>query len=149
MMKRALVLLYVLTNTANASETQEMYTTNTPVNISHIDQTRGGQIIIFVFSNKGFPKRHELADMKFILPVKSESMTFNIPLPKQSPFAIKALHDENLDGKVTKNWTGIIPKDGLGFSNNARISFTGPPKFIEAKLQYQPDMIIDIKLHYF
>jgi len=54
-------------------------------------------------------------------------------------FAIKVHHDEDGTGQVSKNWTGIIPSEGLGFSNNARVRF-GPPNFKQAKLELKLDL---------
>ena len=49
-------------------------------------------------------------------------------------FAIKVLHDEDETGKVTKNWTRIIPAEGLGFSQGAKLRFR-PPSFARAKVK--------------
>ena len=49
-------------------------------------------------------------------------------------FAFKILHDEDKSGEVSKNWTGIIPSEGLGFSNGAKLGF-GPPGFDAAVLK--------------
>jgi uncharacterized protein (DUF2141 family) len=46
-------------------------------------------------------------------------------------YAVKAYHDENLNGKLDKNMLGQ-PKEQYGFSNNARATF-GPPGFEESK----------------
>lgn len=45
-------------------------------------------------------------------------------------YAAQAFLDENRNGKVDRALFGI-PKEGVGFSNDARISF-GPPKFADA-----------------
>ena len=42
-------------------------------------------------------------------------------------YAFKYFHDENNDEKINTNFLGI-PKEGYGFSNNAKGTF-GPPSF--------------------
>lgn len=116
--------------------------------INNIKHQRGGQLIVFVFFEEGFPKRHEQAIHKTVIPVTKDAVQVVIHVPSDAPFALKVLHDENMDGKVTKNWTGIIPYDGLGFSNGARVRFS-PPKFKDAVIRHTPTMTPTITLQYF
>ena len=46
---------------------------------------------------------------------------------KPGKYAFKYFHDENNDEKLTTNFVGM-PKEGFGFSNNAKGKF-GPPSF--------------------
>jgi len=46
---------------------------------------------------------------------------------KPGKYAFKYFHDENNDEKINTNFMGI-PKEGYGFSNNAKGTF-GPPSF--------------------
>ena len=46
---------------------------------------------------------------------------------KPGKYAFKYFHDENNDEKLNTNFMGI-PKEGYGFSNNAKGTF-GPPSF--------------------
>jgi uncharacterized protein (DUF2141 family) len=46
---------------------------------------------------------------------------------KPGKYAFKYFHDENNDEELNTNFMGI-PKEGYGFSNNAKGSF-GPPSF--------------------
>ena len=48
-------------------------------------------------------------------------------------YALVVLHDENMNGKVDTNWIGI-PKEGYGFSNDAKASFSAP-SFKDASFQ--------------
>ncbi len=45
-------------------------------------------------------------------------------------YAVQAYHDENANGRVDRAIFGI-PKEGIGFSRDARIRF-GPPKWADA-----------------
>jgi len=102
------------------------------VNITDIDTSRKGDIIVMLFTNEGFPKKHQLAKQKQQALAITQTLSFTFDVPYQE-FAIKVLHDEDSTGEVSKNWTGIFPSEGLGFSNGATLSF-GPPSFNQAKL---------------
>lgn len=103
------------------------------VKVSDIEVKRGGSIVVFIFAEDGYPKIHN----KALLVKKSKTvekvMEFKFKIDREE-IAVKVLHDENGDGKVTKNWTGIIPKDGLGFSNGQKLSITGAPTYKKSKL---------------
>ncbi|GLX77735.1 hypothetical protein tinsulaeT_10750 [Thalassotalea insulae] len=102
------------------------------VNILNIDDKKAGNIIVMLFAEEGFPQKHDKAIKTHIKKATTNQMTFVFEqVPEE--FAVKVLHDEDESGEVTKNWTGIIPSEGLGFSNGAKLSF-GPPDFDEAKL---------------
>jgi uncharacterized protein (DUF2141 family) len=63
-------------------------------------------------------------------------------------YAAQVFHDENRNKKVDRALFGI-PKEGVGFSNDARISL-GPPKWADAKFDFggQPQTI-KLKMRYF
>ncbi|MBQ4845987.1 DUF2141 domain-containing protein [Pseudoalteromonas sp. MMG005] len=119
------VFLMSVTNTS-AAKTMSVRVTN-------INTEKPGNIIAMLFAMEGFPKQHDqaLTLKKQEINAKETVFDFTINVEK---FAIKILHDENSDGKTTKNWTGIIPAEGLGFSNGATLSWHGPPSFKKAHL---------------
>lgn len=49
-------------------------------------------------------------------------------------YGAQGFHDRNGNGKVDRGWFGI-PREGVGFSNDARIRMA-PPKFEEAAFQH-------------
>ena len=62
-------------------------------------------------------------------------------------YAVSVFHDENLNGKLDKNFVGA-PKEGYGASNNPRKRM-GPPPFSEASFAVnQPEKSVEIKLMY-
>ena len=61
-------------------------------------------------------------------------MTFTFSDSLNSELAFKVLHDEDSNNKVTKNWMGIWPREGLGFSNDTVMGVAGPPGFDAAKV---------------
>lgn len=63
-------------------------------------------------------------------------------------YAVQAFLDENSNGDVDRGLFGI-PKEGVGFSNNAKIRL-GPPKFAEAAFTFNGGaQAIHLNLRYF
>ena len=111
------------------------------VTVTDIQTIREGNLMVMLFEKDGFSTKHEkAAEIKTVKANKSE-MTFNFNIVSEKVYAIKVLHDEDYNGKTSKNWTGIVPREGLGFSNDARLSITGPPSFKKAMVN--PDQLGD------
>ncbi|WP_057833069.1 DUF2141 domain-containing protein [Colwellia sp. TT2012] len=103
------------------------------VYIDNIATEKPGNIMVMLYGYDGFPKDHAKAISVEVRLAVIDKMTITFSsVPAE--FAIKVLHDEDETGQVTKNWTGIIPAEGLGFSNGAKLSF-GPPNFDRAKVK--------------
>ena len=64
--------------------------------------------------------------------VRAVAGTTTLVVPNVVPgrYAAQGTHDENHNGKVDRALFGI-PKEGVGFSNDAKIRFS-PPKFADA-----------------
>lgn len=111
---------------------QETLARDVRVRVTNIDTHRIGVISVMLYGEDGYPRDHGKA-----LSIQSKQadtptleFTFSINL---EVFAIKVLHDEDMNNEVSKDWTGIFPSEGLGFSNGATLSF-GPPSFRRSKL---------------
>jgi len=116
------------------------------IEVNNIDLKRGGNVIVMIFSKEGFPKKHDKALVSQTKIADSEVLKFEFNLDLDE-MAVKVLHDEDMDGKVTKNWSGIYPKEGLGFTNKQKVSFTGPPKYKKSmvtKEQYKNGLNISV-----
>jgi len=62
-------------------------------------------------------------------------------------YAIAVIHDENMNGKLETNFLGI-PREGYGFSNDAR-GLIGAPTFVAASFPYDGrDLSLTIALKY-
>jgi uncharacterized protein (DUF2141 family) len=62
-------------------------------------------------------------------------------------YAMAVIHDENMNGKLDTNRFGI-PKEGYGFSNDAKGWF-GPPSFSAASFRYDGrNLDLTMSLHY-
>jgi len=62
-------------------------------------------------------------------------------------YAVQAFHDENDNHRVDRALFGI-PKEGVGFSNDAPIGL-GPPKWADAVIAIAADTHIRLKMRYF
>ena len=119
----------------------------TSIYLWNIDVHRPGQILAFVFLEDGFPKDHSKAVRTYkFLPEKPE-LIIPIEVPSRAEFAIKVLHDEDMDAMVTKNWTGYLPKEGLGFSAGVTI-LGGALNFKKAKVTFHVNEIIEVSMRY-
>ena len=61
-------------------------------------------------------------------------------------YAVQAYHDENDNHDVDRAFLGI-PKEGIGFSNDAPASF-GPPSWDKARFDMGGDASIHLKMRY-
>ena len=104
------------------------------VTITGIEPQRGGYIEVYIFGKVGFPKQVEQAVQGKRASAATESLVFHFDIEMQE-FAVKVLHDADSNEKVTKNWTGIIPSEGLGFSNGKTLGLTGPPSYRQCKVK--------------
>lgn len=66
---------------------------------------------------------------------------------KPGIYAVQATLDENRNGRVDRGLFGI-PKEGVGFSNDAPIRLA-PPRWKEAMFELREDKSIALKLRYF
>lgn len=125
---------------------QNTKATEMTLEVTDIDHTRGGDVSVYIFKKDGFPKKHDKAVLSQTKTADASSLTFNFAIEAEE-IAIKVLHDEDQNGKVTKNWSGIYPKEGLGFTNKQKVTFTGPPKYKSSKVtkeQYEKGLTISI-----
>lgn len=119
---------------------------NLEVKIDNIQNDNGDILIGLYDDGHNFPRK--TSDGK-IVKASKDGVTVAFHDLKPGPYAISVLHDENSNKDMDQNTIGI-PKEGFGFSNNAKGSF-GPPSFDRAKIQLQPgtkDTLISIDLRY-
>ena len=63
-------------------------------------------------------------------------------------YALVVLHDENMNGKIDTNWIGV-PKEGYGFSNDAKAAALRAPSFSDASFVYDGKSVdLTITLRY-
>lgn len=86
-------------------------------------------------SAEGFPQEYKKAAVAVDAPsIAGKSARCSFTGIGPGTYAISVFHDEDGDGVLKKNVLGI-PKEPLGFSNNASATF-GPPSYDEAKFSF-------------
>jgi uncharacterized protein (DUF2141 family) len=108
-----------------------------------------GQAAIALFRNTdGFPAASERAYRRDAVAIQNNSATTTFRGLPCGKYAVSALHDENRNGKMDRNFVGM-PKEGYGVSNDARPKRFGPPEFAEAAIELNTTpRIISIRLRY-
>lgn len=116
------------------------------IEVSGVANQRG-DICVMVFATKaGFPDDPAKALKKFAVSAKTAKagvVRFKVPDLKKGIFAFVALHDEDGDRKLKKNFFGI-PKEGVAVSNYPKLK---PPTFAKAVMK-NPSGVIRMKLSY-
>lgn len=92
-----------------------------------------GQLMVALFNkSEDFPDKKPYKGDIMAISANEELIKFeNLPF---GDYAVAAIHDINLDGKLDKNALGI-PTEGYGFSNNAMDKY-GPPSFLQASFVF-------------
>ncbi|QXQ08566.1 DUF2141 domain-containing protein [Sphingosinicellaceae bacterium] len=86
------------------------------------------------------------AGQQIVVPAATPVVLVAVPLAP-GDYAVSLLHDENGNGKLDKNFLGI-PKEGVGFSQNPKISF-GPPTYAASKFDMVGPQTEAIRMKYF
>jgi uncharacterized protein (DUF2141 family) len=109
-------------------------------------KNNNGDILVGLYDKAaGFP-RHVL-DGK-VVKVTDDHMKVSFKDIKPGNYAVSVLHDENQNKDMDQTRLGI-PKEGYGFSNNAK-GVMGPPSFKKAQIAVakSKDTDITIKMKY-
>ena len=116
------------------------------IEVTGISNQRG-DICVMVFSGKaGFPDDPEKALMKFFVPAskaKGGAVRIKVPDLKKGNLAFVALHDEDRNRKLKKNFLGI-PKEGVAVSNYPKLRL---PSFEKAAVR-NPNGVLKLTLSY-
>ena len=97
---------------------------------------------------KGFPVQVLRSAMRLlVMKIRKTEARCDFEDIPSGTYALVVLHDENRNGKLDISWIGI-PKEGYGFSNDAKGSF-GAPSFSAASFFYDgKDLDLKIALRY-
>lgn len=80
-------------------------------------------------------------------PIENKECTILLADLESGRYGFKYFHDENDNQNLDTNWMGI-PKEGFGFSNNAKATF-GPPSFAKWVFELSGNKEIICSLQYF
>ena len=96
----------------------------------------------------GFPIEYlRYASSIMAIEIRDERVSCHFVDIPRGRYALVVIHDENRNGKLDTNWLGI-PKEGYGFSNDAKGTLSSPP-FSDASFLYDGGTLeLTITLHY-
>jgi uncharacterized protein (DUF2141 family) len=81
------------------------------------------------------------------LDIDSDTLFYTFKKIPNGIYAVSVFHDENSNSKLDKNFLGI-PKEGYGFSNNAKATLLAP-SFNDAKFKISTQTVnLNIKMEY-
>jgi uncharacterized protein (DUF2141 family) len=139
MRKIIFIMVFILANAVVFAQQNTL-----TVNITGISSIRGDIYVYLYTSEDGFPIEISKAkSFKKNKPTKN-SMTVYFKYLKTGTYAVSVYQDIDENGKTNQSFLGI-PKEPVGVSNNAE-GFMGPPKYEDAKFNFNTNKSINIKL---
>jgi len=113
-------------------------------------QEGDGQILVSIYEEKSpFPDKPEKVYKIDKSEEKNKTIIYSIDNFRLAhKYAIVVLDDENKNENMDYNMVGV-PKEGYGFSNNAKPKFLTPPTFEDCSFTLnQSENLISIKMKY-
>lgn len=118
------------------------------IEVSGLKNSKGSVLVSLYDNAEHFPGEGSKAKGKAKAVIINGKATVTFKNMPRGKYAAAILHDENNNLKMDFNLVGM-PKEGYGFSNNAKGTF-GPPSFEKAALVIDaPVQKIAIKATYF
>jgi uncharacterized protein (DUF2141 family) len=118
------------------------------VQITGFRNTKGTTKIALWRGPDGFPSKVNKIFKAGTAEIQGSAATISFEGVPAGQYAVSVFHDENGNGKLDGNAIGI-PKEGYGFSNNAKSKF-GPPGYKACEFAGTgTDQTITIELTYF
>ncbi|GAA4047776.1 DUF2141 domain-containing protein [Parerythrobacter jejuensis] len=102
---------------------------NVRVTVTDLRSGDGKVLACLTRKAKAFPNCDKDPDAISATVDAATTVTFTFRGVTPGEYAISLLHDENANGKADR--TLMIPREGFGFSRDAKIRM-GPPKFADA-----------------
>ena len=117
----------------------------------HVDgfrNTKGNLGTIVFTSPEGWPENLEKSFRHGPAPIDASTRTaIAVWLLPPGDYGVAAIHDENSNHKLDRNFIGI-PKEGFGFANNPHVALSAPP-FTAARVHVScPATDVTIHLQY-
>lgn len=118
------------------------------VKILDIRNSTGGVACALFESPEGFPTEYlRAATNIMVIKIRDKQARCDFEDIPPGTYALAVVHDENMNGKLDTNLLGI-PKEGYGFSNDAKALF-GAPSFPAASFPYDgQNLELTIRLSY-
>ena len=117
------------------------------ITITDLRSTEGVVRACMTTQEKIFPKCRKDPDSYRTVVAAGDDVTITFTDVTPGAYAVARLHDENDDGKANRA-LGMMPKEGYGFSRDAKVRM-GPPKFDDAVFEHTgEDQQLTIKMRY-
>lgn len=107
------------------------------VEVKAIRNQKGNIRCILWRSAEGFPRDVTRGFQRKEAEIQAGRATLSFTEVPAGQYAVSCIHDENRNKDFDSNFMGI-PKEGYGFSNNAR-GRLGPPSFSDASFAVRPE----------
>lgn len=143
------LLLTTISRFSPPLEAQSAGTATLTVHVTAARNTKGKIRAALFRSAEGFPNDASRAVQTRAADIDPQTSSAQIVFKEllQGVYAVSVFHDENMNGKLDKNFVGV-PKEGYGASNNPRKKM-GPPSFEETKFQLNgTEQSVEVKLMY-
>jgi uncharacterized protein (DUF2141 family) len=115
------------------------------INVGNVRNNRGNVMIDICPQNRFL---NDTCAWHGEAPAHAGTTIVTVPKVPAGEYAVQAFHDENANGEVDRALFGI-PREGVGFSRNARIRLS-PPKWQDAYFVHQARAeILRFDLRYF
>ena len=149
LLSRASVSSLLATMLAGPVQAQAPANTTLTVQVQGLRNARGKLHVTVYKDARGFPETSANALRREVVDIDAKALTAQAVFRDLAPgvYAVAVLHDENVNGKLDKNFIGI-PREGHGASNNPAPARRAPT-FEEAKFTLQaPSQAVEIKATY-
>lgn len=115
-----------------AAETPDRDGVTVTIAISNLRNSDGVVRACMTVDEDRFPRCQGTPGAHSTVVPTSEAATITFHNVQPGTYAIALLHDENDNGRADRA-LGMMPKEGFGFSNDARVRM-GPPRFNDAAI---------------
>lgn len=132
------LLIATLISLSGQAQTQTL-----TIQVTNVKDAEGHVRIAIYNSEKDFMKKSFMVKSAKAAKGTVELVIDNLPA---GTYGISVMHDANSNEKMDSNMIGI-PKEGFGFSNNAKGTF-GPPGYEKTKIEFAASKQISIELTY-
>jgi uncharacterized protein (DUF2141 family) len=106
----------------------------------------GAAGVLVFCSPKGWPETNDDACRHGSVPIHNGEATISFDGLKKGTYAAVALHDENKNKKLDRNFLHI-PKEGFGFPNNLHVGLSAP-SYEAASFPINGNTTVEIKMQY-
>ncbi len=113
------------------------------IQVTNVKDAEGHVRVAIYNSEKDYMKKHFMVKSAKAAKGTVELVIDNLPA---GTYGISVMHDANSNEKMDSNLIGM-PKEGFGFSNNAKGTF-GPPSYEKTKFDFTASTQISIAMTY-